>query len=84
MAVLMGGLGAERAVSLSTGQECATALRQAGYRGVQIDAGADLVAQLQRVQPDVLLNPCMGAGAKMAVSRVCWSGCKSPIRIPAC
>jgi D-alanine-D-alanine ligase len=56
----MGGLGAERAVSLSTGQECATALRQAGYRVVQIDAGADLVAQLQRVQPDVVFNALHG------------------------
>ena len=60
MAVLMGGLGAERAVSLSTGQECATALRQAGYRVVQIDAGADLVAQLQLVQPDVVFNALHG------------------------
>ena len=60
MAVLMGGLGAERAVSLSTGQECATALRQAGYRVVEIDAGADLVADLQRVQPDVVFNALHG------------------------
>jgi len=56
----MGGRGAERAVSLSTGQECATALRQAGYRVVQIDAGADLVAELQRVQPDVVFNALHG------------------------
>lgn len=60
MAVLMGGLGAERAVSLSTGQECATALRQVGYRVVEIDAGADLVADLQRVQPDVVFNALHG------------------------
>ena len=60
MAVLMGGLGAERDVSLSTGQECATALRQAGYRVVQIDAGADLVADLQRAQPDVVFNALHG------------------------
>lgn len=60
VAVLMGGLGAERAVSLSTGQECATALRQVGYRVVEIDAGADLVADLQRVQPDVVFNALHG------------------------
>jgi D-alanine-D-alanine ligase len=60
VAVLMGGRGAERAVSLSTGQECVTALRQAGYRVVQIDAGADLVAELQRVQPDVVFNALHG------------------------
>jgi D-alanine-D-alanine ligase len=35
-------------------------LRQAGYRVVQIDAGADLVAQLQRVQPDVVFNALHG------------------------
>ena len=60
VAVVMGGLGAERDVSLSTGQECATALRQAGYRVVQIDAGADLVADLQRAQPDVVFNALHG------------------------
>ena len=60
VAVVMGGLGAERDVSLSTGQECATALRQAGYRVVSIDAGADLVADLQRVQPDVVFNALHG------------------------
>ena len=60
VAVLMGGLGAERAVSMSTGQECASALRQAGYRVAQIDAGADLAAELQRVQPDVVFNALHG------------------------
>ena len=60
MAVLMGGLGAERAVSLSTGQECATALRQVGYRVVEIDAGAALVADLQRVQPNVVFTALHG------------------------
>jgi D-alanine-D-alanine ligase len=35
-------------------------LRQAGYRVVQIDAGADLVTQLQRVQPDVVFNALHG------------------------
>jgi D-alanine-D-alanine ligase len=40
VAVLMGGPGAERLVSLSTGQECASALRQAGYTVVEVDAGS--------------------------------------------
>ena len=60
VAVLMGGPGAERAVSLSTGQECATALRQAGYRVVQIDAGADLVNELTLADPDVVFNALHG------------------------
>ena len=60
MAVLMGGPGAERAVSLSTGQECATALRQAGYFVVEIDAGPDLVNELNLVNPDVVFNALHG------------------------
>ena len=60
MAVLMGGTGAERAVSLSTGQECATALRQAGYIVVEIDAGPDLVNELTLADPDVVFNALHG------------------------
>ena len=60
VAVLMGGPGAERAVSLSTGQECATALRQAGYFVVEIDAGPDLVNGLTLADPDVVFNALHG------------------------
>lgn len=60
VAVLMGGPGAERAVSLSTGQECATALRQAGYSVVEIDAGPDLVNELTFADPDVVFNALHG------------------------
>ena len=60
MAVLMGGPGAERAVSLSTGQECASALRQAGYSVVEIDAGSDLVNELTLADPDVVFNALHG------------------------
>ena len=38
----MGGSSAEREVSLSTGRECATALRAAGFEVTEIDAGIDL------------------------------------------
>jgi len=60
VAVLMGGPGAERKVSLSTGQECASALRQAGYSVVEIDAGPDLVKDLQVARPDVVFNALHG------------------------
>ena len=53
VAVLKGGPSAEREVSLSSGRECATALRVAGYDVVEIDAGADLAARLDDVSPDV-------------------------------
>ncbi|MBT8153722.1 D-alanine--D-alanine ligase [Epibacterium ulvae] len=60
VAVLMGGPSAEREVSLSTGRECATALRGEGYEVVEIDAGGDLVDQLKNVQPDVVFNALHG------------------------
>lgn len=46
--VLLGGLSAEREVSLRTGAEVEKALSAAGYRTVIIDAGRDLGEQLTR------------------------------------
>ncbi len=60
MAVLMGGPSAEREVSLSSGHECANALRGEGFEVVEIDAGPDLVARLQEFQPDVCFNALHG------------------------
>ena len=60
VAVLMGGPSAERAVSLSTGQECASALRKAGYSVVEIDAGHGLVEDLKLAKPDVVFNALHG------------------------
>ncbi|MCF3593581.1 D-alanine--D-alanine ligase [Rhodobacteraceae bacterium LMO-12] len=60
VAVLKGGFSAEREVSLSSGVECAKALRTAGYDVVEIDAGKDLAADLHRVAPDVVFNALHG------------------------
>ncbi len=60
VAVLMGGPSAEREVSLSSGKECAAALRVAGFDVVEIDAGADLVEQLKSAKPDVAFNALHG------------------------
>ena len=60
VAVLMGGPSAEREVSLSSGRECANALRDAGYKVVEVDAGLDLVARLQELKPDVAFNALHG------------------------
>lgn len=56
VAVLMGGLSAEREVSLSSGRECAQALREAGYEVIEVDAGRDLAARLAEIRPDVCFN----------------------------
>ncbi|KRW95892.1 D-alanine--D-alanine ligase [Paracoccus sp. MKU1] len=58
--VLMGGPSAEREVSLSSGHECAVALRQAGYEVVELDAGRDLPARLAEHAPDVVFNALHG------------------------
>jgi len=60
VAVLMGGLSAEREVSLSSGRECAKALRQAGYEVVEVDCGPDLAARLSDIKPDVAFNALHG------------------------
>lgn len=60
VAVLMGGLSAERDVSLSSGRECAAALRVAGFQTVELDAGPDLPARLAELRPDVVFNALHG------------------------
>ncbi|NBD30073.1 MAG: D-alanine--D-alanine ligase [Alphaproteobacteria bacterium] len=60
MAVLMGGPSAERDVSLSSGKECAAALRAAGFAVVEIDAGPDLAERLKSEAPDVVFNALHG------------------------
>jgi len=39
VAMLMGGLSAEREVSLVSGRECAAALRGEGFEVIELDAG---------------------------------------------
>jgi len=56
----MGGPSAEREVSLSSGRECAKALRAAGYDVSEIDAGDDLAERLRALAPDVVFNALHG------------------------
>ena len=60
IAVLMGGPSVEREVSLSSGRECARALRRAGYDVREIDAGADLAEDIKAMRPDVVFNALHG------------------------
>ncbi len=60
VAVLMGGLSAEREISLISGQTAATALEERGYRVTLIDVGRDLPARLAEVRPDVVYNALHG------------------------
>lgn len=56
----MGGPSAEREVSLSTGRECAAALREAECNVIEVDAGRDLSERLAEISPDVVFNALHG------------------------
>jgi len=76
--VLMGGPSAEREVSLSSGRDCATALRETGYEVVELDAGPDLAARLSDLQPDVVFNALHGRWGEDG----CVQGLLEWMRIP--
>ncbi|WP_309607029.1 D-alanine--D-alanine ligase [Phenylobacterium sp.] len=60
VAVLLGGLSAEREVSLVSGRACADALDRLGAKVSRVDAGRDLAQVLTRLQPDVCFNALHG------------------------
>ncbi|MCB2053697.1 MAG: D-alanine--D-alanine ligase [Geminicoccaceae bacterium] len=60
VAVLMGGLSAEREVSLVSGAACADALEDRGYRVARIDVDRDLARVLERLRPDCVFNALHG------------------------
>ena len=60
VAVLMGGWSAERDVSLSSGEECAKALEEAGYRVTKIDVDRSIAAALGELAPDAVFNALHG------------------------
>lgn len=76
--VLMGGPSAEREVSLSTGRECAAALREAGYVVEEVDAGPDLAVRLADINPDVVFNALHGPRGEDG----CVQGMLEWLRIP--
>ena len=61
VAVLMGGLSAEREVSLTSGRACAEALERLGARVSRVDAGRDVAAVLAALKPEVCFNALHGA-----------------------
>jgi len=60
VAVLLGGLSAEREVSLASGKACADALETQGFKVTRIDVGVDLAERLSEVKPDVCFNALHG------------------------
>ena len=78
VAVLMGGLSAEREVSLVTGSACAAALREAGFGAVEVDCGPDLARQLADLKPAVCFNALHGRWGEDG----CVQGILEWLRIP--
>src|SRR5665213_2679551 len=79
VAVLLGGLSAERDVSLSSGAGCAKALREEGFDVTEIDPRTDdLAAQLHTVKPDCVFNALHGRWGEDG----CVQGLLELMRIP--
>jgi D-alanine-D-alanine ligase len=74
----MGGPSVEREVSLSSGRECALALREAGYEVSEVDAGLDLCERLRALSPDVAFNALHGRWGEDG----CVQGMLEWLRIP--
>jgi len=60
VAVLMGGFSAERPVSLSSGEACASALEGEGYKVTRVDVDRNIAAVLADLRPDVAFNALHG------------------------
>ncbi len=80
--VLMGGPSAEREVSLSSGHECAAALRVSGCEVIELDAGqqasAALAVRLEEIAPDVVFNALHGRWGEDG----CMQGILEWLKIP--
>jgi D-alanine-D-alanine ligase len=78
VAVLMGGLSAEREISLRSGKACAAALVEQGFRVTPIDVGHDAASVLAALEPDVAFNALHGKFGEDG----CIQGVLELLRIP--
>lgn len=62
--VLMGGLSAEREVSLRTAEAVVKALRRKGYRPLPVDVGRDVAGDLRRRKIDIAFLSLHGKGGE--------------------
>ncbi len=71
VAVLYGGISAEREVSLSTGRQVIAALREAGYDVTPVEVKDDLAAVLRALdpRPDAVFNALHGRASALAMDK---------------
>lgn len=82
VAVLMGGMSAEREVSLESGSAVAAALRELGHLAVEVDVSRRLAIDLDREKPDVAMLVLHGRGGEdgtvqglLEIMRIPYTGC---------
>lgn len=78
VAVLKGGMSAEREVSLTSGAAVEKALLALGHHVTAIDVSASVVEELQRAKPDVAFNALHGRYGEDG----CMQGILEILRIP--
>jgi len=76
--VLMGGLSAEREISLRSGEASAKALESEGFRVTRLDVGHDVASRLADLRPDVVFNALHGRFGEDG----CVQGVLELLRIP--
>ena len=82
VAVLMGGMSAEREVSLESGRAVAATLGQLGHEAVEVDVSRDLALDLAREKPDAAFLALHGRGGEdgtvqglLEIMRIPYTGC---------
>lgn len=82
VAVLMGGMSAEREVSLESGRAVAAALGELGHEAVEVDVSRDLALDLAREKPDAAFLALHGRGGEdgtvqglLEIMRIPYTGC---------
>jgi D-alanine-D-alanine ligase len=78
VAVLKGGWSVEREVSLVSGDACAKALREVGYKVTEIDVQPDIADKLLKLKPDVVFNALHGRWGEDG----CMQGLLELLKIP--
>ncbi|MCC8417206.1 MAG: D-alanine--D-alanine ligase [Rickettsia endosymbiont of Bryobia graminum] len=78
VALVGGGMSAEREVSLISSQEVGKALVEAGYKVTFIDMGVDIASKLLEIKPDVVYNCLHGTYGEDG----CLPGLLNILRIP--
>ncbi|MEE2774421.1 MAG: D-alanine--D-alanine ligase [Pseudomonadota bacterium] len=78
VALVKGGDSSEKNVSLATGAQCSSSLKDLGYDVFDINAGANLIADLELIKPDVIFNALHGGSGEDGTIQGCFEWLKIP------